>query len=544
MLRFGLVFAALSTLSACVTPGNSLYGSRTQEVIPPSISQVLAPSEVGTCADARCYMDLAKTQLSYGNRFEQDSARVAFAATHILLDEETEALDILSNIKIKKFEQIFYKNFGQIEKNKINKFIIDTQRWENVDLPLPESLIGRNEEYDTLYAFLLALNGEIDAANALSKGFKDKGNRDKVLFLLCLKALDSKEYGAAQNFAKELAPAGRNKQARSKAFTIIHNKLYQEGLKAEAFESLQALNFQSDKDAAHAGIAIALAGDEQLEAALTLVDKIITSFPRKLAYEGILHLYAERGDLDQIRYIIGELPYNYRDDLSYVKLVANFAKSGHLDEAEDLLAEIPNDKETIYSLSQLGKVTGEMSYFQQAMVLASERQKQEGHKVIQGLVFLSSDLAHAGYFSESIKTLHMYKIPPLRKLVRELVFSSAFNSPNKPIQYEDIMQIAEQDMKLSRSEEYGQILKNATKLMLVNRASLEGIDRYLKATEQVSNTFLREELQGQIIPALAYLGEFDRVNKLVSGMTHTMPRILALLRLSRFHIFKDKIETI
>lgn len=537
LLAIGFV---LLTASACITPGSF----RTSRVIPPSVSPPISTADLQLCKDAACLLNLAKAQNTQTHEFEGKIAKVAFAATHILLEEEAEALAIVDSIDGKGFKDLFYKNFGSIDKDKVNKFIADTQRWENIDLPLPESLLGRNEEYDTLYAFFLAINGEAERAFGLSQTLKKKANRYKILYILALHALKDNDFEGALKFARELGGNIKSATSRSRALSLIYYQYYKEGFQAEALQQIEEMSYLFDKDGARAGIALAMAQEGIYEPAIQLSQKILSQKMRLLAYEGILSALAVNGELEFVRQVIAETNETDRSALSYPRIISAFAKSGHLDLAEDLLRNAPDDTQTIYSLSQLGKVTGDITYFQQALVLAKELQSREDTKLMKGTLALSIDMAQAGYLEESIKTLHLYKPPLIRKITRDLIFSSLHKSPRVPKDYNPILDMAEQDLNGSRPEEYNQILKNATKLMLVNRADLDGINRYLKLVDRVENPFNRQSLYGRVIPHLAYLGEFDRVYTMISSMTHTMPRIYAILRLAEFHILKKKINTI
>ncbi len=537
LLAIGFV---LLMASACVTPGPL----RTTKVIPPSVSAPVSIAALQRCKDPACLLELAKTQNTKTHEFENKIAKVAFAATHILLDEEAEALAIIDNIDGKGFQNLFYKNFGSIDKDKVNKFIADTQRWENVELPLPESILGRNEEYDTLYAFFLAINGEAERAFGLAQTLKKKENRYKILYILSLHALKDKDFTGALKFARELGGNIKSSTSRARALSLIYYQYYKEGFQAEALQQIEEMNYLFDKDGARAGIALAMAEESVYDPAIKLSQKILSQKMRLLAYEGILSALAAKGELEFIHQIIAETNETDRNKLSYPRIVGAFANSGHLDLAEEFLGTVPDDTQTIYSLSLLGKFTGNITYFQQALVLAKELQQREETKLMKGTLALSIDMAQAGYLEESIKTLHLYKIPAIRKISRNLLFAFLHKSPLAPKDYSPLLDMAEQDLNGSQPEEYNQILTNTTKLMLVNHADLEGINRYLKLVDRVKNPFNRQSLYGRVIPHLAYLGEFDRVNAMINSMTHTMPRIYAILRLAEFHILKKKIETI
>ncbi len=526
-------------LSGCVTGG--LFNPRS---IPPTTSTPISKEVIAACRNTACLLTLAKSQNSYTHEFENQLAKVGFAATHILQGEETEAIAIIDGMNNDSVRSIFYRNFGAIDKGKIDKFIADTQRWENVDLPLPASLLGRNEDYDTLYAFFLAIGGDFESAARLVKTLKLVTNKNKVYYLLALHALKDRDVETALRFASEIKGDIKSRNSRPRIYSLIYNSMYKTGDRQAALAAIDRLNYIHDKDGARAGIAIAMASENALDQAIDLTSSIVTQRIRLIAYSGMLRHYAGKGALDQIDRIIKNVLHTDKDDIPYPQVVSALAATNHLPEAEDFLQDIPNDVQTIYALSELGKVTGDSSYFQQSLVLAKALQDREDTKLMKGTLSLAANMAQAGYFDESVRTLHIYKQPVLRKISRELIFKSLHSSPYTPKEYETILDFAEQDLLASDPKEYDQILKNATKLMLVNRADLASLKRYLKLVDRVSNKFNRETLYGRVIPHLAYLGEMDQVNSMIAGMTHTMPRIWALLRLAEFHILKAKINTI
>lgn len=508
--------------------------------IPPSVSNSIPKTVLESCSDARCLLSFAKAQNIHSNKFERDLAKVGFAATHILLEEERQALTIIDSIQNEGIKAIFYKNFGSIDKDKISRFIADTQRWENVELPLPKSLLGNNENYDTLYAFFLALGGDHQGAYRLAKTLRLPTNRNKVLYLLTLHALKDQQFDQAFAFAEEI----QSRVSRPRAYSFIYNALYKSGAQQLALDKVDTLNFSHDKDGARAGIAIAMASENAVVPALKITNSITTLPMRLFSYAGMLKYFALKGDLEQVQYVIEDVVFTDRQKIPYAHIVGSFAAGGHLVEAEEFLQDIPDDVQTIYALSELGKITGDSSYFQQSLVLAKAVQDREDSKFMKGTISLAANMAQAGFFEESIKTLHIYKRPLLRRVSRELIFKSLHSSPHTPKDYQTILDFTEQDLNSSEQNEYDQILKNATKLFLVNRADLKSLNRYLKLVDRVENKFNRETLYGRILPHLAYLGETDKTNEIIASMTHTMPRIWALLRLAEFHVLKKKINTI
>ncbi|WP_025898644.1 hypothetical protein [Sneathiella glossodoripedis] len=548
--RFIILGIMVTLLSGCVTPqtffGRAAYSPVKQTVYPPSVSPALKAEDLADCNSSQCLLSLAKTQNLQTNKFEKMIAKTGFATTHVLMGEDDAAISLVDSIDNESVRNIFYSNFGAIDKDRIVKFLVDTQRWENVDLPLPASLLGRNEDYDTLYAFFLALGGDMEGSARLAKTLKKPDNRNRVNYLLALRSLEKKNFDSALHYARQIEGrmTSATKPSRQRLYIFIYQSMYLSGDKERALDAAENTVFLSDKDAIRAGISIALVKLDSLDAALKMIQGLYNPMMREIAYSNILNLFARKGELDQIQLVLRHMPAASRNKLKYAGIVAKLASNGHLPQAEDFLQDIPNDVETIYALSEMGKYTGDSSYFQQSLLLAKELQDRQDSDLMRGTISLAGNMAQAGFFEESVKTLHLYKKPIYRKISRELIFKSLFKSPDTPKDYKTLLDFAEQNLNASKPDEYNQILKNTTKLMLVNHADLAGINRYLKLVDRIENRFNRENLYGRILPHLAYLGEQQKANQIIMDMTHTMPRINALLRLAEFHILKKKLNTI
>lgn len=532
------LFLLLMTLSACVSTGGIFGQPRIAKTVP------LSKNIIDQCEDAPCLVKLAEAEKVKGQLVEKELATAAIASTHILMGDESKGLSLLDTINDQKVRNIFFKNYGSIDKGKINKFIADTQRWENVDIPLPKSLLGKHEDYDTLYAMFLLLNREVEQARRLAYSLRKDVNRNKILYYVAMNHLKADDYVQAIEIAGKMAGSSDGRHSRPRALAVIFNKMYLQSQTDGLLDRAKGFHTTSERDGAKAGIAVAMSELGQMDGAMALARDILQQTIRIRAYGEILSQTAKRGNLSKVKSLIGTVEEYDKEKISYPKITNAFAAAEHIEEAEAFLSLIPNDKQTIYSLSGLGKITRDITYFQQALVLAKNLQEQEKSRLMKGTLFISGDMAKAGYYEEAIKTYHGFKSPLLRKITRSVIYSSLYNSPLAPRDYGEILDLAELDMASSEPIEYELILKTATKFFLVDKADLAGIDRYLTLIEQVPNESQREVLQGRIIPHLAYLGEFDKINQIISKMNYTLPRILTLLRLAEFHVLKGKLNTI
>jgi len=497
------------------------------------------------CTDTRCLIELAKQENKKSSAVNTQLGNAMLAETLFMFDAEKEALDTLSTINDSKVLSAFYGGFGSISKGKINKFLADTQRWENVEVPLPKSLLGRNVQFDNLYVMLLIINQQFELATKIADELPYTLAKNQIYLNLTKALLKKKRYEDAWDMAYKIKGDSKEETGRrAQAVSHVLFSLYRYGDRTDALNKLSNIYSLPVKNGGRIAIAMAMAAEGDVEPALKLLDRTNNRGVKQLGYNGILQEVATRGDLKMVEQLLTRKESSTLPDAFYSRLITSFTRSKHVDEAVRFLDQIPTDKAMIYALSELGRTTKNITYFQQALILAKKLNSEKGKPWMQGSVFISGDMAGAGYAKEAILTLHENKQKLIRILIRPVIFTSLFNSGTAPKDYDDILDLAELDMDKSTYMEFNQILSMASRFFIVEKGNPAAIERYLRMVNQVMDQKDRELLRSKVIPHLAFLGEFERVNQIIANMDYTVPRIAAMMRLAKFHILKKNLNTI
>jgi hypothetical protein len=541
-MRFLALIPLFFALTACVTPGSNGYRgyvASEQELQ----SRPISLESLNNCRDEQCLFILAEQESYKAHRTQKDIINVSLAETLFSMKAEQQALGYLSRVNSAQLKNRFYVSFGAFDKGKVNKYFSDRQRWQQSEVPLPKSLLGQNDRFDSLYAAFLIFNQEFEQARIIAQKLKSSKKRNQLLLLLVKGQLSKKKFDDAWSTANSIRPEQKT-LVREEAIALVAAALYINGKKDDAFTNINNMISAYWKSSANAGIVIAMASQNKLNDALVLLSKIKDKKIKTYALSGILLSLAKQGDVKTINQLLASQDESLNVSKLYPNLIFKMAKSGHIEPAKELLQSAPTDKSTVFALSKLGAATADTTYFQRALILANETKQDNKLETLQLSLSIASDMASIGLLEDSVRTLHTNLDTGQRSLSRLLIFSGLFNSLKVPKDYDRILDVAELDIKKSTPNEYFIILNNLSRFLFVDKATLAGIDRYLSLTNSVPNKQHQEILRAKIIPHLAYLGEIDRANQLIHSFKNTAVRVSAILRLANFHIIKKNINTI
>lgn len=543
MLRFVALFLVSVILAGCITPDGRFMPIR-QTVKSPSVSDRISTEELRNCNDAACFVKLAEQEnnkIWFGKEKEIGYTHMAVANIH--LDREAEAIKLISKVDDKKIRKSFFSSFGSINEGKIIRFLIESQKWDNVEIPLPAAFLGQHPNFDKLYAFFLMVDERYDEALAIAERLDNAKDKDAVYYRLTKLFLARKQYDKAIATAQKFT--SRNKKGlRAQSIALIISKMYLNGEEEQAKALSEAFSSSFERDVALTGLAFAQTQQINLPEALENVSKVQDAKVKSIGYRGVMLHLAEQGDITALLRMLDSSEAPKIRDKDYRRFVRLLSKGGYIFEAEQFIEKMPSEKLTIDALAMLGGETGDRSYFRQAEVL-TEKLKETDYKAANSRSFpIALNLVKAGYPSEAIDALHNYNTAFIRTIARVVIFSDIFRNKKAAQDYNRVLDFAEKDMSLSAYGEYRQILKIAAGFFYVDRADSKAINRYLDMVERAPNKWDREYLQMQVIPHLLFLGETTRAYDLVSKMDHTIYRVQALTRIANFHRIKKHLNKV
>lgn len=495
-------------------------------------SPQISIDEISECEAANCLIELAKKEASKSvNDFEKDVAYEFIISSLFRSGRDKQALRLLNSMARKHSKARYLGQFRYITNYENDRFDTDDQFWQGVEVDMPSILVGHSELYDTYYAGWLVYKKEYEKAIELAKTIKNPDLRGYVYHRLAPALYKDDRLADAKSVSIHLGKTISN--------SLLIQQIFKKGKEQRVLDTFPEFSSSYELDNAKASFAILLAADGEIDLAVSEIKKIGDRDIRIAAYTNLLAELAYRNKFSIIENLLSSELSDLASMIDYRKTVVALLTHGKIDNAVRLAEIMHSPIKKFQVLSVIGAYTGDYKYF-----LAILKHHQETNRYPGNMELITVDMMYGGYLNEAVKFLGVITDVQKRLETRRYLFMSTFHSNKGPKNYTKLIEIFEDDITTERPYLKESILRYAANLMLVNLTkSREPLERFQAMANKIRGHKDREKAQAHIIPHYAYLGDFDKVYRIISNINHTYLRVRALTRLADFYTYGKMVKS-